>query len=144
MMERLNQPTRGQTITTNRRNGLNSNAPPFNPEHTQQQQSQQPWNTPRTQNQTNKDRINTLFQTGLLRLTEFPLLNDHKWTTFCNKLDELTRTIAELCNNDRQHNRWDNNNRNRQRGWRREATHPVRRPNRISGRIREMADIQKL
>ena len=35
MMERQNQPTRGQTITTNRRNGLNPNAPPFNPEHTQ-------------------------------------------------------------------------------------------------------------
>ena len=148
MMERQNQRTMGQTITTNRRNGLNPNAPPFNPEHTQQQRSQQPWNTPRTQNQTNKDRINTLFQTGLLRPTESPLLNDDEWTTFCNKLDELTRTIAELCNNDRQHNRRDNNSRNGQRGWRqREATHPGRRPNRISGRerrIREMADIQKL
>eukprot|EP00731_Ephydatia_muelleri_P034311 Em0054g34a len=95
-----------------------------------------------------RDKINTLFQTGLLRLTESPLLNDDEWKTFCNKLDELTRTIAQLCDKDRLQGRRDNNNRNGQRGYRqREASQPGRRPNRINGRerrIREMVDIQKL
>ena len=83
--------TRGQT---NRRNDLNPNAPPFHPRHNQQQRSQQSRTTLPTQShsqsQSNKDKINTLFQTGLLRLTESPLLNDDEWKTFCNKLDELT------------------------------------------------------
>ena len=142
----LLQPTRGQT---NRRNGLYTSAPPFHPRHTQQQRSQQPQGTLRTQpqSQSNKDRINTLFQPGLFRLTESPLLNDEEWMTFCNKLDELTRTIAQLCDKDRPHNRQDNN-RNGQRGYRQqEASQPERRPNRLNGRerrIREMANIQKL
>ena len=141
--------TRGQT---NRRNDLNPNAPPFHPRHNQQQRSQQSRTTLPTQShsqsQSNKDKINTLFQIGLLRLTESPLLNDDEWKTFCNKLDELTRTIAQLCDKDRLQGRRDNNNRNGQRGYRqREASQPGRRPNRINGRerrIREMVDIQKL
>ena len=141
--------TRGQT---NRRNDLNPNAPPFHPRHIQQQRSQQSRTTLPTQShsqsQSNKDKINTLFQAGLLRLTESSLLNDEEWRTFSNKLDELTRTIAQLCDKDRPQDRRDNNNRNGQRGYRqREASQPGRRPNRINGRerrIREMVDIQKL
>ena len=85
--ERQNQPTRDQTVTTIGRNGLNPNAPPFNPQHCQRQWRQQTRNIPQTQYPTNKDRIHILFQTVLLHLTQSPLLNNNEWMTFCNKLD---------------------------------------------------------
>ena len=127
----------------NRRTGLNLDAPPFLPSHRQSQNSQS-----QRASQSSSEKVQTMFQASLLYLTEKPWLNNEEWVTFCSALDDLTKSISELCTKDHQNNRRENRNRNGQRRWRqRNVTQPERRTNRISGRerrIREMVDIQKL
>ena len=131
----------GSRQDPNRRTGLNPDAPPFLPRHRQSPNSQR---ASQRELQSNSEVVQTMFQARLSHLTEKRWLSREEWGIFCSALDDLTKSVSELCSKNHQNN----NNRNGQRGWRqRNARQPGRDSNRSSGRerrIREMVDIQKL